>query len=145
MVAPLRDGRAKSQRILRQHYWSERRAKATLANLPRRLSGRTEYCNMNGALNCPNTPATWFVCPVRNADVRAYRKQNLIERYGADMRLPDLRQEIAQGRRHGQQGRRHGQQGRRHGQMHDACMVRYVDLSPGRFSTKSREPSKNQV
>ena len=131
MVAPLRDGRAKSQRILRQHYWSETRAKATLANLPRRLSGRTEYCNMNGALNCPNTPATWFVCPVRNADVRAYRKQNLIERYGADMRLPDLRQEIAQGRRHGQ--------------MHDACMVRYVDLSPGRFSTKSREPSKNQV
>jgi hypothetical protein len=32
--------------------------KATLANLPRRLSGRTEYCNMNGSLNCPNTPAT---------------------------------------------------------------------------------------
>src|SRR5215475_2246510 len=93
--------------------WSETRAKATLANLPRRLSGRTEYCNMNGSLNCPNTPATWFVCPVRNADVRAYRKQNLIERYGADMRLPDLRQEIAQGRRHGQ--------------MHDACMVRYVE------------------
>jgi hypothetical protein len=24
-----------------------------------------------------------------------YRKQNLIERYGADMRLPDLREEIA--------------------------------------------------
>ena len=38
------------------------------------------------------------------------------ERYGADMRLPDLRQEIAQCRRHGQ--------------MHDACMVRYVDLVP---------------
>jgi len=33
-----------------------------------------------------------------------------------DIRLPDLRQEIAQCRRHGQ--------------MHDACMVRYVDLSP---------------
>src|SRR5262249_37754102 len=56
---------------MRQHCWSETRAKATLANLPRRLSGRTEYCNMNGSLNCPNTPATWFVCPVRNADVRA--------------------------------------------------------------------------
>jgi len=43
-----------------------------------------------------------------------YRKQKLIERYGADMRLPDLREEIAQCKRHGQ--------------MHDACMVRYVDL-----------------
>ena len=42
-----------------------------------------------------------------------YRKQKLIERYCADMRLPDLREEIAQCRRHGQ--------------MHDACMVRYPD------------------
>jgi IS1 family transposase len=48
-----------------------------------------------------------------------YRKQKLIERYGGDMRLPDLRQEIAQCRRHGQ--------------MHDACMVRYVDLVPPVF------------
>jgi len=46
-----------------------------------------------------------------------YRKQKLIERYGADMRLPDLREEIAQCR---------GQ-----GKMHDACMVRYVELTPG--------------
>ena len=45
-----------------------------------------------------------------------YRKQNLIERYGTDIRLPDLRQEIAQCERHSQ--------------MHDACMVRYVDLIP---------------
>jgi len=43
-----------------------------------------------------------------------YRKQKLIERYGADMRLPDLREEIAQCERRGQ--------------MHDACMVRYPDL-----------------
>jgi hypothetical protein len=43
-----------------------------------------------------------------------YRKQKLIERYG--VRLPDLRQEIAQRSQHGQ--------------MHDACMVRYVDLVP---------------
>jgi len=43
-----------------------------------------------------------------------YRKQKLIERYGADIRLPDLREEIAQCRRQGQ--------------MHDTCMVRYVDL-----------------
>ena len=45
-----------------------------------------------------------------------YRKQKLIERYGADMRLPDLREEIAQCSHHGQ--------------MHDACIVRYVDLIP---------------
>jgi hypothetical protein len=43
-----------------------------------------------------------------------YRKQNLIERYGADTRLPDLRGEIAKCTRHGQ--------------MHDTCMARYVDL-----------------
>ena len=47
-----------------------------------------------------------------------YRKQKLIECCGADMRVPDLRQEIAQCRRHGQ--------------IHDACMVRYVDLVPRR-------------
>jgi len=43
-----------------------------------------------------------------------YRKQKLIERYGADIRLPDLREEIARCERHGQ--------------MHDACMVSYVEL-----------------
>jgi hypothetical protein len=42
-----------------------------------------------------------------------YRKQKLIERYGADIRLPDLREHIAQCRHRG---------------MHDACMVHYVDL-----------------
>jgi hypothetical protein len=30
-----------------------------------------------------------------------YRKQNLIERFGAEMRLPDLREEIAQCGRQG--------------------------------------------
>ena len=39
-----------------------------------------------------------------------YRKQKLIERYGPDIRLPDLREEIA-----------HCERG---GLMHDACMVR---------------------
>jgi hypothetical protein len=39
-----------------------------------------------------------------------YRKQNLIERYGSDIQLPDLREEIAQCERRGL--------------MHDACMVR---------------------
>ena len=48
-----------------------------------------------------------------------YRKQTLIERDGTDIRRPDLREEIAQCRRHGQ--------------MHDACMVRYVDLMPRRL------------
>ena len=46
-----------------------------------------------------------------------YRKQNLIERYGPDIRLPDLREEIAQCERRGL--------------MHDAW-VRYVDLVPRR-------------
>jgi len=45
-----------------------------------------------------------------------YRKQNLNERYGAEMRLPDMRQEIAQCDRRGQ--------------MLDMCMVRYVELAP---------------
>jgi len=45
-----------------------------------------------------------------------YRKQTLIEQYGADIRLPDLREEIANCRHRG---------------MHDACMVRYVDLGLG--------------
>jgi hypothetical protein len=44
-----------------------------------------------------------------------YRKQTLIERFGPDIRLPDLREEeeIAQCERHGK--------------MHDACMVHYVE------------------
>jgi len=41
-----------------------------------------------------------------------YRRQKLIERCGADIRLPDLREEIAQCDRMGK--------------MHDACTVRYV-------------------
>ena len=45
-----------------------------------------------------------------------YKKESLIARYGADIRLPDLRWEISQCSRQGQ--------------MHDACMVRYVDLLP---------------
>jgi hypothetical protein len=45
-----------------------------------------------------------------------YRKQTLIDRYGVDMRLPDLREEITQC----------GRQGK----LYDACMVRYIDLVP---------------
>jgi hypothetical protein len=43
-----------------------------------------------------------------------YRKQTLIDRYGAEMGLPDLREEISQCERRG----------------HDACLVHYVDLKP---------------
>jgi hypothetical protein len=43
-----------------------------------------------------------------------YRKRTLIEQYGADIRLPDLREEIAKCK---------------HRDLHDACMVRYVDLT----------------
>jgi len=43
-----------------------------------------------------------------------YRKQKLIDRYGADIRLPDLREETAQCQRRGQ--------------MHDACVVHYIEL-----------------
>jgi len=42
-----------------------------------------------------------------------YRKQNLIEKYGADIRLPDLREQIAQCEHRG---------------MYDACMCHFVDL-----------------
>ena len=45
---------------------------------------------------------------------RTNKKQNLIARYGAGIRLPDLRLEIAQCVRRGK--------------MHDACMVCYVHL-----------------
>jgi hypothetical protein len=48
-----------------------------------------------------------------------YRKQNLIERYGPDIRLPDLREEISQCERRGQ--------------MHDKCGVHYVELTRSTF------------
>ena len=52
---------------------------------------------------------------MRNTGARAnIESRNLIERYGADIRLPDLREEIAKCERQGK--------------MYDACMVRYVDL-----------------
>lgn len=44
-----------------------------------------------------------------------YRKAKLIEQFGADMRLPDLREEIAQCER----ARK----------MHDACRVHYLGLT----------------
>jgi hypothetical protein len=45
-----------------------------------------------------------------------YRKATLIERFGANARLPDLRYEITKCSRHGF--------------MHDGCRVCYPDLVP---------------
>jgi hypothetical protein len=45
-----------------------------------------------------------------------YRKQSLIERFGPNIPLPDLRQEIAQRERREN--------------MSDVCLVRYTDLIP---------------
>jgi hypothetical protein len=42
-----------------------------------------------------------------------YQKRTLIEKYGADIRLPDLRELIANCR---------------HRDLHDACMCHFVDL-----------------
>ena len=57
-----------------------------------------------------------------------YRKQTLIERYGADTRLPDLRDEIANCERARQ--------------MHDACAVHCVGLTQERCESRSTSPRK---
>jgi hypothetical protein len=69
---------------------------------------------MTGSLKLREYPAEMVrLACTKCGRVGQYRKQNLIERYGADIPLPDLREQIAQCRHHG---------------MHDACMVHYVDL-----------------
>jgi len=70
---------------------------------------------MNGSLQLFEYPGdiVRLSCPKCGRSGQ-YRKQTLIERYGADMRLPDLREEITQCSRQGK--------------MHDGCRVRYVDL-----------------
>ena len=65
--------------------------------------------------NCWSTPPKWSADHAPNADALS-KAENLIERYGADISLPDLREEISQCERRGR--------------MHDACMVNYVDLKP---------------
>jgi hypothetical protein len=65
---------------------------------------------MNGSLQLREYPGEMVRLSCAKCD------DPLIERYGADICLPDMREEIAQCRRHGQ--------------MHDACMVRYIDLVP---------------
>jgi hypothetical protein len=51
---------------------------------------------MTGSLQLREYPAdvVRLLCPKCGRSGQ-YRKQNLIERFGADMRLPDLREEIA--------------------------------------------------
>jgi hypothetical protein len=70
---------------------------------------------MNGSLQFHEYPTETvrLTCPKCGRSGQ-YRKRKLIERFGPDIRLPDLRKEIAPCDRHGK--------------MHDACMVRSVDL-----------------
>jgi hypothetical protein len=71
--------------------------------------------SMTGSLKLHDYPAEMVrLACTKCGRLGQYRKQNLILKYGADIRLPDLREEIAQC----------GRQGK----MHDACMVHYVDL-----------------
>ena len=69
-------------------------------------------------LSALDTSVAWQLVEVSGAQMASetLRKQSLVERYGPDIRLPDLREEIAQFERCGQ--------------THGACMVRYVDLIP---------------
>jgi hypothetical protein len=68
--------------------------------------------DMNGSLQLREYPADLVRLSCEKCGrAGQYRKANLIARYGADIRLPDLREEIAQCERHGK--------------MYDACMVRY--------------------
>lgn len=70
---------------------------------------------MNGSLSLRDHPGDLvrLTCD-KCGRAGQYRKANLIERFGSGIRLPDLREEIAQCERHGQ--------------MHNPCRVRYVGL-----------------
>jgi hypothetical protein len=64
---------------------------------------------MNGSLQLSEYPTELVrLSCAKCGRAGQYRKQKLIECYGADIRLPDLREQIAQCRHRG---------------MHDACMV----------------------
>jgi len=70
---------------------------------------------MNGSFTLREYPAglVRLSCP-RCGRNGQYRKQNLIEKFGANIRLPDLRHELAKCEWRGK--------------MHDACGVHYVGL-----------------
>lgn len=70
---------------------------------------------MNGSLTLSEHPGELVRLACKKCGrAGQYRKQALIDQYGADIRLPDLREEIAQCDRARQ--------------MHDACRVHYVGL-----------------
>ena len=70
---------------------------------------------MNGSLTLEEDPGDLVRLACEKCDRSGqYRKRTLIERFGADIRLPDLREEIARCDR----ARK----------MHDACRVHYVGL-----------------
>jgi len=72
---------------------------------------------MTGSLQLRDYPADLVrLACTKCGRVGQYKKQNLILKYGSDIRLPDLREKIAICSRHGH--------------WHDACMVHYVDLKP---------------
>jgi len=77
----------------------------------------TKRTAMTGSLRLREYPGeiVRLSCP-KCGRAGQYRKQKTDWARWADMRLPDLREEIAQCERRGL--------------MHDACMVRYVDLIP---------------
>jgi hypothetical protein len=71
---------------------------------------------MNGSLQLFEYPGDMVrLSCVKCGRSGQYRKQKLIERYGADIRPPDLPEEIAQCERRGL--------------MHDACGVHYLGLT----------------
>jgi hypothetical protein len=71
---------------------------------------------MNGSLTLAEHPGDLVRLTCEKCRLAGqYRKAKLIERFGADMRLPDLREEIAQCERHRK--------------MHDACGVHNVGLT----------------
>jgi len=79
---------------------------------------------MNGSLQLWEYPAEMVRLSCEKCGrAGQYRKENLIERFGPDFRLPDLREKIAQCGRHVQ--------------MHDACMVHYLDLMPPTWVIRS--------
>ena len=72
---------------------------------------------MNGSLQLQEYPGDIVRLSCTKCNRRGqYQKQSLIKRFGPDIPLPDLRQEIAQCERREN--------------MSDVCLVRYPDLIP---------------
>src|SRR5262245_8276449 len=78
------------------------------------LQPKMVSCAMTGSFQLRDYPGDMarLSCP-KCGRAGQYKKQTLIERYGAYLRLPDLKNLIAKCRHRG---------------MHDACMAQYDDL-----------------